>query len=80
MAMGFGNWGLGPLVGFGWVFPLICLAFMVVFLLACTRRMGRVVGGRAIPGGCGRPDVGDEDLRAEIRDLKEEVRKLSTRG
>ncbi len=60
-----GHWG-----GFGWIFPLLGLIFMVVMITACFRMMGRHHGP---------PPSEFEDLRREIRELKEEIRQLRTR-
>jgi len=60
-----------PMWGMGWIFPLIGLAFIIVCLFAISR----FFGGRV--GFCGAKRYDEiEDLRKEIRDLKDEVAKL----
>jgi uncharacterized membrane protein len=60
-----GGWGTGS--GLWWIFPLIGLAVMVAMAFVCVRGAG-CFGRRA--GG----DVGE--LRREVSELKEDVRKL----
>jgi uncharacterized membrane protein len=57
--------------GFGWFFPLVGLMVMVVVMIACFRMMGR-------HGGPSASEI--EDLRRDIRGLKEEIRQLRTRS
>lgn len=73
-----GYWG-APWSGFGWIFPLIGLLFMVVMVLACMRMMGGMMGGRCMTGHGGQRIGEVEDLRREVRELKEEIRKLRDR-
>ncbi len=68
-----GYWEM-PWGGFGWIFPLIGLLFMVGMGLACFRMMG---GCMTRHGGPTRTEV--EELHREGRDLKEEIRKLRER-
>ena len=57
--------------GMGWIFPLVGLAFMIVCLFA----LSRFFGGRA--GFCGGRRYNEiEDLRREMRELKDEIAKL----
>ena len=60
-----------PMWGMGWIFPLIGFAFMIVCLFAISRffRGGAGFGGERTQGEI-------QDLRREIRDLKDEVAKL----
>ena len=37
-------WDGSPWSGFGWIFPLIGLLFMVVMAFVCIRRMGDMAG------------------------------------
>jgi hypothetical protein len=70
MPMWGGYWG-APWHGFPWIFPLIGLGFMVVMILVCVRMMG----------GHGGHSAGEiEDLRREVRELKDEIRKLRERS
>ena len=63
--------GPPPMWGMCWIFPLIGLVFIIVVLFAISRFFG---GGRWFCGGR-RYDETDE-LRREIRDLKDEIAKL----
>lgn len=78
MPMWSGYWG-GPWGGFGWIFPLLGLTFMVVMVLYCMRRMGGMshCGGAPGHGQAAHSDI--EALRREIQDLREEVRTLHAR-
>ncbi len=68
-------WG-SPWAGFGWIFPLIGLLFMVVMVFLCMRMMGGMMrgGSMAEHGSHGAGNV--EDLRREVQELREEIRKL----
>jgi len=50
MPMWSGYWG-GPWPGFGWIFPLLGLLFMVVMVVLCVRMMGRMGRGGGMPYG-----------------------------
>ncbi len=63
--------GPHPMWGMWWIFPLIGLAFIIVVLFAISRFFG---GGVGFCGGRKYDEI--EDLRREIRDLKDEVAKL----
>jgi hypothetical protein len=79
MPMWGGYWG-GPWAGFGWIFPLFGLLFMVVMIFMCFRMMGGMMRGGSMPGHAG-PGTGEiEELRREVRELKEEIRKLRERS
>jgi uncharacterized membrane protein len=79
MPMWGGYWG-PPWAGFGWIFPLIGLLFMVLMMFVCFRMMRGMSSGGYMTGHGG-PNVGEvEDLRREVRELKEEVRKLRDRS
>ena len=56
--------GPHPMWGMGWIFPLIGLAFMIVCLFAISRFCG------------GRRYNEIEDLRREMRELKDEIAEL----
>ena len=60
-----GYWG-----SFCWIFPLLGLVVMGVMVLACVRGFG-CMGRRA-----GRAPGEIADLRRELQELKEDVRKL----
>jgi hypothetical protein len=57
--------------GIWWIFPLIGLVFIIVVLFAISRFSG---GGIGFCGGRRYDEI--EDLRREIRDLKDEIAKL----
>lgn len=74
-------WGYGPgwghMYGWGWIMPLIGIVFMVVFLLIIYRIFSS--GG----GFCGhtpadrsRDNESIEELKKEIRSLRDEIREL----
>ncbi len=66
--------GPHPVWGMGWIFPLIGLAFMIVCLFAISR----FCGGRV--GFCGSRRYNEiEDLRKEMRELKDEIAELRKR-
>jgi hypothetical protein len=67
-------WGL-PCAGFGWMFPLIGLVFMVVMVVVCMR-MGGMPRGGCMAGHPGRRGSDVEDLRREIQGMKDEIQKL----
>jgi hypothetical protein len=78
MWMWHGYWG-GPW-GFGWIVPLLGLAFMVVMMLVCMRRMGGT-------STCGCAPVHEQPahseidtLRREMQELREELHKLTGRA
>ena len=79
MGMWHGYWG-GPWGGFGWVFPLLGLALMVIMVLVCLRRMGGSwhCGCAPVHGQPAHPDI--EALRREIQELRDELRKGSGRA
>lgn len=64
-----GVWTTGG-AGSWWIFPLLGLAIMAVMAFACSRVSG-CMGGRA---GRGRDDVAQ--LRRDLQELKEDVRKI----
>ncbi len=74
MWMWHGYWG-GPWGGFGWIFPLIGLVFMVVMIVVCMHRMGSLRHCGCLPSF--RPPAAPEieALRREIQDLREELHK-----
>jgi uncharacterized membrane protein len=70
-----GYWGT-PWGGFGWIFPLIGLLFMVVMVFMCIRMMGGMSRFGCM-GSHSNQSAGEvEALRQEVRGLKEEIRKL----
>ncbi len=63
--------GPPPMWGMWWIFPLVGLIFVIVMLFAISRFFG---GGFGFCGGRRYDEI--EDLKREMRDLKEEVAKL----
>jgi hypothetical protein len=78
MPMWGGYWG-APWGGFGWIFPLIGLLFMVAMAFMCFRMMGGRMGC-CMPDHSGHATGEVEEMRREIRELREEIRKLRERG
>ena len=71
-------WG-GPWGGFGWLFPLVALVFMIVMGVLCLRMMGGRMG--CGPVGQRGPTAAEVDeLRRDVRELKEEIQRLRTRS
>ena len=73
-------WGPGwwgpPMWGFAWIFPLIGLSIGLGCLIVMLRGQARgggpmCMGGHRVPGG-----ESTEELRREVRELREEVDKL----
>ncbi len=63
--------GPHPVWGMWWIFPLIGLVFVIVALFAISRFFG---GGGWFCGGRGYDEI--EELRREIRDLRDEIGRL----
>ncbi len=72
------SWG-GPWGGFGWLFPLIGLVFMVIMGVMCLRRMGGRMGCGST-GGRGPTAAEVAELHREVRELKDEIQRLRTRS
>ena len=72
-------WGVGPwgsgMWGLWWVFPLLGLLFMGLMMIACFRMMRGMTGGGMCGRGGGHPGR-TEDLRHEVRALREEIKQL----
>jgi len=75
MPMWSGYWG-PSWVGLGWIFPLIGLVFMVVMVFFCIRMMSGKSGFDCMARHGGQNAKETEDLRREVRELKDEIRKL----
>ena len=69
-----GPWGM-PMWGFGWIFPLIGLAVCFIVVMALMRAMA---GGRGFMcmGRHARETDDLGDLRREVGELREEVKRL----
>ena len=68
-----GPWG-APMWGFWWIFPIVGMVVCVVFVIAMVRGMS---GGRGFMCmGGHRNHASDDDLRREIRELREEIKQL----
>jgi hypothetical protein len=63
--------GPHPMWGMGWIFPLIGIVFIAVILFVISRFFGR---GGPFCGGRRYDEI--DDLRREVRELKDEVAKL----
>ena len=63
--------GPHPMWGMGWVFPLIVLVFIIVGLFCISRFFGR---GSPLCGGRRYDEI--DDLKRELRELKDEVARL----
>jgi hypothetical protein len=63
--------GLYPMSGMGWVFPLVGLVFMIMVMFAVFHFFG---GRSKLCGGRTYNEI--EDLRREMRELKDEIAKL----
>ncbi len=73
------NW-VPPSGGYWWIFPLVGLVIMVVMAFACLRMMG-VMSGFGCMGGHGRQSTSEtEDLRRQVRELKQEIQRLHDRN
>jgi uncharacterized membrane protein len=79
MPMWGGYWG--PMWGgFGWIFPLLGLLFMVVMIAMCLRMMRAMSSLGWMPGRGHSASTEIENLRREVRELKEEIRKFRERA
>ncbi len=79
MPMWGGYWG-PPWGGFGWIFPLIGLLFMVVMVFMCIRMMGGMSRFGCMGSHGGQNAKETEDLRQEVQAMKEEIRQLRDRS
>jgi len=62
--------------GFWWIFPLIGMALCALFLIMMVRAVSG--GHRFMCMGPRHGGASDDDLRREIRELREEVKQLKT--
>ena len=75
---GMGPWGPGMWGPWAWIFPLLGLLFMVVMMVACFRMMRGMMGGGGMCGHGGDHLSSTEDLRREVRALREEIKQLKS--
>ncbi len=78
MPMWHGYWG-GPWGGFGWIVPLLGLAFMVLLFVLCMRRMGGMMCG-CWGSHAQSTSTEVETLRREVQDLRREIEALRKRS
>jgi len=70
MPMWGGYWG--PMWGgFGWIFPLLGMLFMVVMMILCFRMVRGMSSLGCTPGRGQSGGSEIEELRREVRELKE---------
>lgn len=75
MMWGPGPWG-APIWGGWWIFPLLGLLFIVLMMVFCARMMRGTMGGAGMCGHGGRHASETDDLRREVRELREEIKQL----
>ena len=75
MMWGPGPWG-APMWGGWWIFPLLGLLFIVLMMVFCARMMRGMMGGAGLCGHGGQHATETDDLRREVRELREEIQKL----
>jgi uncharacterized membrane protein len=77
-------WGPGPwgwhMWGMGWIFPLLGLLFIVFMMVFCARMMRGMMGGTGMCGHGQHPTSEADELRREVRELRDEVQKLRAGG
>jgi cell division protein FtsB len=66
--------------GFFGIFPLVGLVIMVVMVFACLRMMGGISRFGCMGGHDGQSASETDNLRREVRELKQEIRKLHDRS
>ena len=70
------GWSGSPMWGVGWIFPLIGLSFALVCLLMMVRWIARGGGPMCMGGHHGRGPEETEELRRQVRELREDVERL----
>lgn len=73
------NW-VAPLGGGWWIFPLVGLVIIVVMAFVCLRMMHVMSGFGCMAGHGRKSDDGIEDLRREVREVKQEIQRLRNRN
>lgn len=66
--------------GFFWIFPLVGLVIVIVMVFVCLRMMGGIWRFGCMGGHGGQSASETEDLRREVRELKQAIRKLHDRS
>lgn len=59
-----------------WIFPILGLLFIVLMTVFCARLRRGMMGGTGVCGHVGHHVNEADDLRREVRELREEVQKL----
>jgi hypothetical protein len=69
------SWG-----GFWWICPLLALVVMAIMIFVCRRMMGGMMGFGCMGGHRAAGPGEFADVRRELQELRDEVRKLGHRN